>query len=317
VIIPSRSEMFLQRTIQDILEHREAETEVIAVLDGAWADPPVEQNERVSVIYVNPSVGQRGAANLGAKIAKGRYIMKCDAHVSFDQGFDRKMLEGFKETGDNVTAVPVMRNLHAFSWKCYHCGWKGYQSHTPDKCGDPKCGKSDRLKRKIEWIGKSNPQSVSYSFDSEPHFAYFNDYKKTEKYQKDLETGFTETMSLQGSCFMCTRKLYWKLKMCDEKMGNWGNQGIELACKTWLSGRKVLVNHNTWYAHMFRTTGDFSFPYELPGREVQKTKARVWETIIKSKLVEQKYPVSWLVERFRPPGWDAEKIAKLKEQEAK
>ena len=30
--------MFLKRTIEDILKHREADTEVIAVLDGEWAD---------------------------------------------------------------------------------------------------------------------------------------------------------------------------------------------------------------------------------------------------------------------------------------
>ena len=34
------------------------------------------------------------------------------------------------------------------------------------------------------------------------------------------------------------------------RVGNWGNQGIEVALKTWLSGGGVLVNHNTWYAHV-------------------------------------------------------------------
>lgn len=49
--------------------------------------------------------------------------------------------------------------------------------------------------------------------------------------------------------------------------GSWGNQGIEVACKTWLSGGRVLVNHNTWYAHMFRTQGaEFGFPYPQSGR---------------------------------------------------
>jgi glycosyltransferase involved in cell wall biosynthesis len=37
VIIPARNEQFLAHTIQDILAHSEADTEIIAVLDGQWA----------------------------------------------------------------------------------------------------------------------------------------------------------------------------------------------------------------------------------------------------------------------------------------
>ena len=40
VIIPARNEMFLQQTIANILENIEADTEVIAVCDGSWPDPP-------------------------------------------------------------------------------------------------------------------------------------------------------------------------------------------------------------------------------------------------------------------------------------
>jgi hypothetical protein len=57
IVIPSRSEMFLARTIENILENIEADTEVIAVLDGEWADPPIPQHERVNVIYINKSIG--------------------------------------------------------------------------------------------------------------------------------------------------------------------------------------------------------------------------------------------------------------------
>src|SRR3990172_49577 len=200
ILIPSRNEMFLKNTIEDILQHREADTEIIALLDGEWTDPPVPQNDRVNIIYVPKSVGQRGAANLACKLSKAKYIMKVDAHCSFDQGFDRKMIEAFKKTGDNITMVPIMRNLWAFDWKCYHCGWKKYQGPTPEKCGQ--CGKTDKIRRKMLWRGKKSPQSVSFCFDHDPHFQYFEAYKHREPYLTDKQTGFTETMSLQGSCFM-------------------------------------------------------------------------------------------------------------------
>jgi len=124
ILIPARNEMFLARTIQDILEKRESETEIIAVLDGEWTSPSIPQNERVFVVYLPESVGQREATNIGARLARGRYIMKVDAHCAFEKGFDRKMIDFMKKHGDDVTSAPIMRNLWAFDWKCYHCGWK-------------------------------------------------------------------------------------------------------------------------------------------------------------------------------------------------
>lgn len=312
IIIPARNEMFLARTIQDILEHSEANTEIIAVLDGAWASPGIPQHERVNVIYLSESIGQRSATNVGARLAQGKYILKCDAHCSFDKGFDRIMIEGFAEVGDNVVMVPIMRNLHAFDWVCTKCDWKKYQGPTPLKC--EKCGNTE-ITRKVIWYGKPNPQSTSYCFDKEPHFQYFNEYRNRPEVKKMLkDTGFTETMSLQGSCFMTTKEKYFELELCGEDFGSWGNQGIEVACRAWLSGSRVLVNHKTWYAHMFRTQGgDFGFPYPQSGRGVAKTKKMVWEFFLNGKCEKQKYPVSWLIRRFWPvKGWTEADLQKLK-----
>jgi len=318
ILIPSRNEMFLKNTIENALENIEADTEIIAVLDGEWAEPPVPQYKGVNVIYTHKSIGQRAATNLACKLSKAKYVMKLDAHCAFDKGFDRKMIEFFKEVGENVTAVPIMRNLWAFSWKCYKCGWKKYQGPTPEKCGG--CGRKHRLHRKIMWVGKHNPQSTSYCFDATPHFQYFEDWKHRAQYIKDKkEKGYTESMSLQGSCFMLTREKYWELDICDETLGSWGNQGIETACKTWLSGGRVLVNHKTWYAHMFRTQGgDFGFPYELKGKDVSRTKGKIVDLFWNKKWPKQIHPLSWLVRKFAPvKGWSEEDIKKLEVGEAK
>src|SRR3990167_8273624 len=313
ILIPARNEMFLYRTIEDILANIEADSEIIAVLDGAWIDPPIPQHERVNVIYVPESIGQRAATNMACKLSKAKYVMKLDAHCSFDKGFDRKMIEAFKTVDDNVTMVPTMRNLWAFDWKCHHCGWKKYQGPTPEKCDQ--CGKTDKIRRKMMGVGKEKPQSNSYCFDVEPHFQYFNEYTKRPEYRKDLEeTGLTETMSLQGSCWMLTRDKYWDLNICDENFGSWGSQGIEVAVKTWLSGARVLVNHKTWYAHMFRTQGgDFGFPYPIKNSDQEKAKAYARNLFFKNKWEKQIYPLSWLIEKFWPvKGWTDEDLTKLK-----
>ncbi len=301
ILIPARNEMFLKKTIEDILEHIEADTEIIAVLDGAWPEEGLPQHERLNVIYLPESIGQRAATNMAARISKAKYIMKVDAHCAFDKGFDRKMIEVMQ---DDWTMVPTMRNLHAFNWVCKN-GHTRYQgpSGICNECGEP-------TTRDVVWIAKTRPESNSYCFDSEPHFQYFKEYNKRPEGKGDL----TESMSLQGSCFMVTREKYWELNLSDEYFGSWGSQGIEVACKTWLSGGRVIVNHKTWYAHMFRTQGgDFSFPYPQKESNVQDAKKKAKEIFFNNKWPLQKYPLSWLVEKFWPvKGWTEEDLAKLK-----
>lgn len=309
ILIPARNEMFLKNTIEDIVAHREAETEVIVILDGQWCTEPIPQYNNVNIIYVSKSIGQRAATNMAARMSRSKYVMKVDAHCSFDQGFDRKMIEGIKEVGDDVTMVPIMRNLWVFDWKCYKCGWKKYQGPVPAKCDH--CGDTTHMKRKLVWIGKHNPQSTSYCFNKELRFQYFEDYKHRPVYIKD-KANFTETMSLQGSCFMLTREKYWDLNICDETWGSWGQQGTEVALKTWLSGGRVLCNHRTWYAHLFRTQPGFSFPWPVSGKGQQRAREICQDVFRNNKWERQIHPLQWLIDKFTPvPDWKQEDIDKL------
>jgi glycosyltransferase involved in cell wall biosynthesis len=302
ILIPSRNEMFLKNTIEDILKNIEGNTEVIAVLDGAWADPPIPDNERVTLIYNNQSIGQRASTNKAAKLSKAKYLMKCDAHCAFDKGFDIKMM---REMQNDWTMAPLMKNLHAFDWVCPE-GHRRYQGPSGPclECGKP-------TTRDILWQAKKSPNSVSYCFDSTPHFQYFGEYAKRPEGQGEI----TETMSLQGSCWMLTREKYWELNVCDEAFGSWGSQGIEVAVKTWLSGGRVMVNKKTWYAHMFRTQGgDFGFPYPISGSDQEKAKKTARDLFFNNKWDKQIHPLSWLVEKFWPvKGWTDEDLKRLKE----
>lgn len=294
ILIPSRNEMFLQRTIDDIFEHAEGNTEVIAVLDGWWTE--LKQHPRLTVIHFPSSIGQRAATNQAARVASGKYFMKVDAHCSFDQGFDVKMMADMR---DNWTMVPTMKNLHAFDWICEE-GHRRYQGPS-GPCHE--CGKPTHMD--IVWHAKPSPNSVSYRFDRTLHFQYWKEFEKRPEGKGDI----TPTLGLQGSCFMVTRENYWELDICDEAHGSWGQQGVEVALKTWLSGGQVMVNKKTWYAHMFRTQGgDFGFPYPLSGEEVEK--ARTYSRDL--WLGEQRWPAAvhdldWLLEKFAPvPDWHDE-----------
>lgn len=293
--------MFLGKTIENILENIEGNTEVIAVIDGDSSNPNIPDDPRVRVLQFSQSIGQRAATNRGVQLSNAKYIMKVDSHCAFDKGFDVKMIA---EMHDDWTMVPTMKNLHAFDWICPE-GHRRYQGPS-GPCAI--CGKE--TKRDVMWQAKPSPNSTSYCFDSTPHFQYFREFSKRPEAQGEI----VETMSLQGSCFMLTRDKYWELNICDEEFGSWGSQGIEVAVKTWLSGGRVMVNKKTWYAHMFRTQGgDFGFPYPIKGSDQEKAKSFARDLFFNDKWPLQKKPLSWLVEKFWPvPGWTEEDLAKLK-----
>ena len=319
ILIPARNEMFISNTVDDILKNKRGKTEIIVGLDGAWADPGIVDHPDVRIVHVSESRGQRGMTNTLAKLSKAKYLAKCDAHCSFDEGFDVKLMDAMKGH-DGWTVVPIMRNLHAFNWRCRKCDKRYYQGPTPgtdkgiEKCD---CGAFD-FEREVVWFAKPSPNSTTFCFDPEPHFQYFNDFKKRPEGKGDI----TPTMSLQGSFFMLTRDKYWELNICDEKFGSWGSQGIEVACKTWLSGGQVMCVQTTWYAHMFRTQGgDFSFPYEQKQSKVNEAKRHARNLFMKDKHGNYRWdkqvrPLSWLVEKFWPVyRWTDDDLKKLKEAE--
>jgi hypothetical protein len=92
----------------------------------------------------------------------------------------------------------------------------------------------------------------------------------------------------------------------DEATGSWGQMGVEVSCKTWLSGGRQVVNKNTWFSHMFRTQGsDFGFPYPLSGRDVDYARKYSQDMWRNNKWDKQVRDLSWLIDKFAPvPDWE-------------
>jgi len=318
ILIPARNEEFLAATIKDITEKMCGDTEVIAVLDGLWANPPIEDHPKVTLVYLPKSIGQRAATNLACKLSNAKYIMKVDAHCIFDEGFDVKLME---DMHDDWTMVPQLRHVHAFNWRCKKCGNEWYQGPVPkycckgakfgnleDRSKNPECDNTTDFERKIYWQPKRSPKSNHFRFDNTLHFAYWRELGKRPGFDGEL----SETMSIQGSCFIMTREKYWELNICDEAHGSWGQQGVEVACKTWLSGGKVMSSRKTWYAHLFRTQAGFGFPYQNNSIEQAREFSRdLWFSPLpelQKKFPQAIYDLQWLLNKFGPvPGWDVSK----------
>lgn len=293
ILIPARNEMFLKRTVEDILEHARGDTEVIVVLDGSWPEEGIPDNPRVHLIHHSVSIGQRAATNEAARLSTARYVMKCDAHCAFDEGFDVKLMETFEH---NWTVIPRMYNLHVFDWVCKACGHRQYHSPKPERCA--KC-EGGPVEMELVWKPRRNRRTDFARFDTNLHFQYWGQYERRPEAQGQI----ADVMCCVGACWMMERTRFWELGGLDEAHGSWGQMGVEVACKTWLSGGRQVVNKNTWFAHLFRTQPGFGFPYPNPGAERAREHSRhLWLGNNWSGAVR---PFKWILEKFAPvPDWE-------------
>ncbi len=315
IVIPARNEMFLSRTVQDIIQHMEGDTEIIAIIDGdlenSLRNDPIPNHPRVTVVTHNTSVGQREATNEGCRMATSKYIMKADGHCSFDQGFDKKLMEHCEY---DWTVIPVMKNLHAFNWRCMTCGAETYQGPTPTQCNT--CQSNSILfERKMIWQPRSGTSNLFMRFDRDLHFQYWGGFK--ERPEVRAQKDYVEVMSLIGACFFMHRERYFELDGMDNRHGGWGQMGTEVACKAWLSGGKLIGCRKTWFAHMFRTQGgDFSFPYNISGHAVGVARKHSKDVWYNNKWPKQIYPLGWMIQKFWPiPEWDDTDLAKQLERD--
>ena len=307
VLIPARNERWLSRTVEDVVAHAKGDTEVIVVLDGAWPEPGYElvQRDNVQVIYLPQSIGQRAAVNLAARVSTAQYVMKLDAHCAVAEGFDVTLVESAKELGPDATQIPAQHNLHVFDWVCDECGHRQYQGPTPASCVG--CGRPG-MRMDVVWNAVRR-RTEFWRFDSDLKFNYWGAYQERPESQGEI----VDVMTSLGACFFIARERFWRLGGLDEAHGSWGQFGVEVACKSWLSGGRHVVNKRTWFSHLFRTQGgDFGFPYQLARSTQEASREYSRNLWLKNAWPGQVRPLRWLVEKFSPvPGWSQEQVDAL------
>lgn len=295
VIVPARNEFLLGRTIDSILESAEGEIEIIAILDGYWPEP-IKDDPRVTLIHHTNPIGQRAAVNEAAQIAKGKYILKTDAHSMFDKGFDVKLAADCEY---DWTVIPRMYNLHAFDWVCEN-GHRFYQDKFKPEGG--KCKDCDKPV-KIEWIWKPrlHKKTDFMYMDRDLKVQYWYKYAK----RKESKDKIVDIMNGVGACWFQYKERFLELGGLDERHGSWGQVGVEVALKAWLSGGRHVTNKKTWFAHMFRTTKEFTFPYEVKGKQQDEARRYSRDLWLNNKWPLAKRKFSWLLEKFQPiPSWE-------------
>jgi len=268
VIIPARNEQYLQRTIESVLANSEADTEIIAICDGYWPEPPIKDHPKVSLIHHTESRGQRQGINEAARLARGKFLMKLDAHCAVAPGFDRVLIEDWQP---GWTMVPRMYNLDVNTW-------------------EPK-----RHKR-------TDYMYIGFNERNELRTLYYSGHEWKRWHSRTAE--LDETMSCMGPGWFLSKDDFWANGGCDETHGSWGQQGIEVALKAWLSGGALMVDKRTWFAHWFRA-GDGGFPYPISGRDIANAREYSRDLWLTDKWPGAKRKLAWLIEKFNPPGWES------------
>ena len=264
IIIPSRNEIYLQKTIEDILTKAQGEIEVITVLDGYWPTPQLVDDDRLIILHRGQSMGMRAGINGAVAIAHGKYLMKCDAHCMFDQGFDVKLAADCEK---NWVVVPRRYALDPEKWQFI-----------------------DNPKYPIDYMYLS----------SDLHGVVWDQKNKDPKLKEKL---IDDTMSNQGSVWFMPKDYFHELELMDEATyGTFWNEFQEIGLKAWLSGGRVMVNKKTWYAHWHKTS-DVGRGYPLGHSEQDKALKAVakWQD---KGWHKQIYDVKWLIDKFKPvPTW--------------
>lgn len=286
VIIPSLHSPYVQKTTEDLLKKAQGEIEIIVILDGYWCSPEIVNDKRVTVIHRGEQLGMRKAVNAGARLAKGKYIMKTDDHTMFGEGFDEIMK---RDCGENEIMIPSRWNFDPEKWERGGTGPIEYLYMTFPYYHDNLYGMGLHGKK---WLGDPDTLRPSSFYHYERLYA---------------DRKVDEIMATQGSCWFCHKKRFLELDGEDERHSYMIHQEPqELAYKFWLSGGRMLVNKNTFYCHWHKHNSDYKEGWRRSlSRRRQHATERYgtwyWMNDIWPKATRK---MEWLIEHFWPiPGW--------------
>ena len=268
LIIASRREPFLKKTIQDVLLHAVGNIEVLVSMDG-YDDPDKVNDDRVRYIFL-PESGKhqkRQAVVLAAESARGEYLACLDAHCHVCDGFDEVLT----------------------------------RDHEPDWVQVPRCYPFDPLKWVIH-TKKRIPADYSYLMWrhlAENHLCIQRKWDERTLEREDIK--IDDQMDIGGGMWFMTTDWFRRMGFFrDSRYGGFGVEGEEIAWGTLLAGGKVKVNKNTYYAHWNKHVHPRPDIFLLNSEEltpVLEERSHYW-------IYEQQDFFVNLVSRFMPiPNW--------------
>lgn len=254
IVIPSYKDKCLQKTIDDIRGKAKGEIEIIAILDGYQ-----DKIKGATVLRNGNKKGLRDGVNSGVAISRGDYILKCDAHCMFDEGFDVKLLSDIE---DNWVVIPRRYKLDTNKWV----------------------------------ICEDDSKPIDYEkLIVDPNRIYGQQWPSRAEKRKDVL--IDDNMLFQGSCWVMSRKHFdWLGGLQEEGYGTFVLEPLEIALKTWLGGGRVVVNKKTWYAHQHRK---FGRTHQVPDKDFLASNAYALDFWLNNRWDKRIHDLEWLIDKFK------------------
>jgi glycosyltransferase involved in cell wall biosynthesis len=289
VIIPSYNCKYVNQTIQNIFENAVGDIEVICILDGYWPAPEIQDHKNLTIVHNGLNKGMRNSINQGAALSKGKYILKTDDHCAFSKGFDEAIQ---KDIDNDWLVIPGKYSLDPLTWKpvreVEHYFYMAYPYDKESGIG---------LYAKKWWGANGiNPPNMGVQ----------------EFYRKEHENAhilIDDLMIFPGACWMTSKDHFNRIDGLDENLfKTLYGEPAELSFKTFLSGGRVIVNKNCWYAHMYKGDDAGDKP-NVRGYVLDVDAMRATEKVVTHYWMNDSWPkatkkMEWLIEKFWPiPGW--------------
>ena len=256
------------------------------MLDGFSPNPPLKERKNLILIPHSESKGMRQGINEAAAIAKGKYIMKCDDHCMFDEGYDLALAE---DCDDNWLVVPRRYSLDGENWKRGY-GPIDYLYLTYPFLQDDQFGYGFHGKK---WRGE-------HGFTG----GYYSREKKRDKILVD------DMLTFQGSCWFMPKKYFYFIGGMQEAGYFQHQEAQELGFKVWLSGGRCVVNKKTWYAHLHKGStygrGYYMLRHHMIKSQIYSTDHWInnkWSGQTKKLKSLIEHPSWWPLELW-PADWD-------------
>ena len=227
VLLPSRSEPFLNRTIQDVLGQATGDIECVVVLDGAPPTQPLPDDPRIVVVEHKEPMGIGQCSWDGAQAATGDFIMKLDAHCALGKGYDEILA---RDCGPLDLVVPSRFQLKDEGWRRGY-GPIDYYYYTYPWIPESQFGWGMHGKK---WLGEDGLSG-----------GYFH------REQRDKRIPLDDMQAFQGSLFFMSRLRFLELGGVDKRYWLW-QESTCIGMKVWLSGGRCLIDKFMWYAHLHK-----------------------------------------------------------------
>lgn len=267
IIIPAcgEKEENLTRTIDSIYENATGEIEILIGFNGPPYIIPRNIDGRYIGMLFPRNVGIKTNINALAAMATGKYIYKSDAHCSFGKGFD-EILQ--KDMQDDWIVTPRFYVLDGKTWKWQDERFYDY-FYLSCPFTDPK---GFRFKAGGHWPERTKERLLSpITIDETPQF--------------------------HGSGWFMAKDRFFELGgfPIQDPYGH-AQEPLWLGLKNWLMGGKVMVNKNTWYAHLHQDSKDRGYAEDRVHTE--KTYNQVAHYWVREEGFKE------FIEKFMPmPSW--------------